>query len=32
MTLTTKPLGAPNNCYRDYAVQNAAELRDLLSR
>ena len=21
-----------NNCYRDYAVQNAAELRDLLSR
>ena len=21
-----------NNCYRDYAVRNAAELRDLLAR
>ena len=21
-----------NNCYRDYAVRNAAELRDLLER
>ena len=21
-----------NNCYRDYAVQNAAELRDILGR